>query len=234
MIRNKELKRRIVNISYQMKLSHLGSNLTAVDIIDKIYKIKKPDEKFVLSAGHAHLAHLVVMEDKLRETGMTQIDGALREYNEDGLPVWIPETVIKAFGIHCARKAGCDASTGSLGHGIGIAVGMALSDRTKNVYCLLSDGELAEGSVWEALRIAADNNLRNLKIYINYNGWAAYQKTTNPIYDLYGEDYGRFDPIEIHVMEISMEQCPKWLQGQIAHYKILNKEEYEEVMEVLK
>ena len=76
--------------------------------------------------------------------------------------------------IH-ADSSWCDVSTGSLGHGLGIAVGMALADRNKNTYCLISDGETAEGSIWESLRIAQEQNLTNLKVYCNANGWASYQ-----------------------------------------------------------
>lgn len=212
MIQNKDLKRRIVEISYKLSLSHIGSCLTAVDIIDEIYKFKKPDEKFVLSAGHAHLAHLVVME----KYGIINID----KEQKNGL-----EILINNYGIHCDRRVGCDASTGSLGHGIGIAVGMALADRSKNVYCLLSDGELAEGSVWEALRIVRELKLENLKIYLNFNGWGAYRKI-----DQY------FMPVDIK-MQIeftTINDYPEWLQGQLAHYKTLDMKEYEEVMDLLK
>ena len=134
------MKQRILDISKRLGLSHIGSSLTAFPIIEEIYKIKKPDEKFILSNGHAHLAHLVVM-------------------NPDHA-----EELIEKYGIHCSHEAGCDASSGSLGHGISIAVGMALSDRTKNVYCMISDGECAEGSIFEALRIASEQNLTNLKV----------------------------------------------------------------------
>ena len=214
MIKNKTLKRRIVEISYKLKLGHIGSCLTAVDIIDEIYKIKKPDEKFVLSAGHAHLAHLVVMEQHPKDLG----DGV---YDFKRLPD--AEESIKEYGIHCDRQAGCDASTGSLGHGIGIAVGMALADRTKNVYCLLSDGECAEGSVFESMRIKKELKLENLKVFINNNGWAAYKKTES-------------DALNIGAIEIqtNMNDYPTWLQGQIAHYKVLNEQEYNELMEILK
>lgn len=143
--------KRILEISKKLGLSHIGSSLTAYPIIEEIYKLKKPNEKFVLSNGHAHVAHLVVM-------------------NSD-----TAEDMIQKYGIHCNVEAGCDASTGALGHGIGISVGMALSDRTKNVYCMISDGECAEGSIWEALRIAQEQNLTNLKVYVNANGWASYQ-----------------------------------------------------------
>src|SRR2546427_251920 len=59
---NKDLKKRIIEISYKNKLSHIGSCLTAVDIIDEIYAIKKPNEKFILSSGHAGLALYCVIE----------------------------------------------------------------------------------------------------------------------------------------------------------------------------
>lgn len=144
-------KERILDISKRLGLSHIGSSLTALPIIEDIYRLKKPEEKFILSAGHSHLAHLIVM-------------------NPDEA-----ESLIRQYGIHCTVEAGCDASTGSLGHGLGIAVGMALSDRKKEVFCLISDGECAEGSIWEALRVAWEQGLWNLQVYVNANGWASYQ-----------------------------------------------------------
>lgn len=144
-----ELKQRILEISKRLGLSHIGSNLTALPIIEEIFRKKKPDEKFVLSNGHAALALAVVM------------------YGDEA------ENIIKE-NIHADRNW-CDCSTGSLGHGLGIAVGMALANRAKDIYCLVSDGEMAEGSIWEALRIAKEQHLLNLKVYCNANGWASYQ-----------------------------------------------------------
>lgn len=139
----------ILDISKRLGLSHIGSNLTALPIIEEIFKTKKQDEKFVLSNGHAGLSLATVM------------------YGEKA------EEIIKE-NIHADRKW-CDCSTGSLGHGLGIAVGMALADRNKRLFCLISDGECAEGSIWEALRIAKEQNLDNLKVYCVANGWASYQ-----------------------------------------------------------
>ena len=140
---------KITEISKKLGRSHIGSSLTAYPIIKEIFAIKQRDEKFILSNGHAALALAIVL------------------YGDDA------EKIVKD-NLH-ADKDWCDASTGSLGHGLGIAVGMALSDRTKNVYCIISDGECAEGSIWEALRIAQEQNLTNLKVYVNANGWASYQ-----------------------------------------------------------
>ena len=227
-MQNKDLKKRILDISYKLKLSHLGSCLTAIDIIDEIYKIKQSDEKFILSAGHAHLAHLVVMskyclkelESKYKYKHETLGEKYLNE---------IIEGLIKDYGIHCDRQAGCDVSTGSLGHGIGIAVGMALADRNKNIYCLISDGELAEGSVWEALRIAEAEKLTDLYVYLNNNSWGAYQSTTRY------KGIFKFAPRSIKCKKVktNMNDYPTWLQGQAAHYVVMNEQQYQEALNAI-
>lgn len=76
--------------------------------------------------------------------------------------------------MHCDRSIGCDASGGSLGHGLGISIGMALAGR--GVHCIVSDGSMMEGSNWEALRIIDELNLKNIQIYANFNGYTAVAK----------------------------------------------------------
>ena len=201
-----KLKKRILDISYPRKLSHIGSCLTALPIIVEIYEKKRPDEKFVLSAGHAHLAHAVVMEHfKILKDAGSNID---------------------KFGIHCEKDGGCDCSTGSLGQGLPIAIGMALANKEKNVYCLVSDGEIAEGSIWESIRIIHDQNISNLKLYINWNGWGAYDQSSKWAYaTLIG------DPL-IEWRMTKVEQFP-FLKGQNAHYIAMSEEEYKEALKLL-
>lgn len=203
----KPLLRRIITISYELKLSHVGSCITALPIIAEIYKIKKPDEKFVLSAGHAHLAHAVVMEHF----------GIIKDAAQN----------IKDYGIHCERQAGCDVSTGSLGQGLPISVGIALSDKTKNVYCLVSDGELAEGSIWEALRIWKEQKLWNLKIYVNWNGWTAYQEANTDLYEMLVAFYPK-----VEIRKTTVDAFP-FLQGQIGHYKIMSEKDYRDAIQII-
>ena len=85
--------------------------------------------------------------------------------------------LLDKYGEHPKRneddKIYC--STGSLGMGITVATGR-FANKDINVYCLISDGECAEGSVWEALRFIKERKLTNLHIYVNANGWAAYDK----------------------------------------------------------
>ncbi len=150
-----QLESRIIEISKKHGLSHNGSCLTAVGIIDEIYSIKKDDEPFILSCGHTFLALAVVLE---------------KYYGYDA------EMLALKHGTHPDRdmehKIWC--STGSLGVGVTVACGMALSDRNKDVYVLLSDGEMFEGSCYETANVAKKYNVNNLKVYVNFNNWGAY------------------------------------------------------------
>lgn len=151
----KSTRLRILEISHFSHLSHLGSCLTAIDLIDSIYKVKEKNEKFILSNGHAGIALYAILEK----------NGIIRK----------PD-IINKLHVHPDRNPslGIDVSTGSLGLGLTIALGIAFANRKKNVYCMISDGECAEGSVWESLRVASDKKLNNLKIILNANGWGAY------------------------------------------------------------
>jgi transketolase len=199
-MKNATLKKRILEISYKHGLSHLGSCLTAVDIIEEIYSKKKPDEPFILSSGHAGLALYVVLE---------------KYYNFVDA-----EQLFLKHGVHPNRDIlnYIDCSTGSLGHGLGIAVGMALADRTQTVWSLISDGECAEGSIWEAMRVKEDLGLDNLKVYLNYNGWGAYKETN--LHQMPMDSYLDFRNIE------NTSELP-FLQDQDAHYHVMTKEEYQ-------
>lgn len=148
-------ERRLIDITYHERLSHLSSTLSALPIIEEIYRERKDDEVFILSNGHAGLALYVVLE---------------KYYNVD------PVELLHKHGIHPGRdlENHLYCSTGSLGSGLLIAVGHALARPDKNVYCMISDGECAEGSIWEALRFIEDHQVRNLHVYANINGMGAY------------------------------------------------------------
>lgn len=213
-ITNKDLKRRILDISFSNKLSHLGSCLTAVDIIEEIYQKKKPGEKFVLSAGHAGLALYVVLEKHFGHNA---------------------EELFLKHGVHPNRdpENHIDYSAGSLGHGIGGAVGMALADKSKNVYCLITDGELAEGSVWEALRVAEKYQATNLIVYANLNGWGAYDRIRTGQLELDLRRFPNLGEKTIWHTSVYHPLWPKWLMGQLAHYKVMTEEEYKQALEIL-
>lgn len=205
-ISNRELKKRIISISYKHNLSHLGSCLGAVGIIDNIYSIKKPDEKFVLSSGHAGLALYCVIE----------------KYGGKNA-----EEIFNHHGVHPDRCSTCelDCSTGSLGHGLGIAVGMALADRSKNVYCLVSDGECAEGSIHEALRVKDEQKLDNLKVYINFNGYGAYRKVKHL--------YLAAEGIEKITIKRGINKDFPFIRDLDGHYYVMSEEDYKLAQDIL-
>lgn len=151
-----KLEKKILEISYKYQLSHLSSNLSAVNIIDEIYNIKKEDEPFILSCGHSFLALAIV----------------LQKYHKLDA-----EQLFLENGTHPTRNIQNKIyySTGSLGCGISAACGISLSDRTKNCYCLISDGESLEGSIWESLNLKTKYNIQNLKVYVNLNGFSALE-----------------------------------------------------------
>jgi len=151
-------------------------------------------------------------------------------------------------------RFGIDVSTGSLGQGLPIAVGMALADRTRNVYCLVSDGECTEGSIWEALRLVVEQKINNLKIIINANGWGAYSSISLALLARRFSGFG-YDVITVNdknlrqlhqVLRSKIRNKPslifaktkveqfQFLKGQDAHYYVMNKADYELALNILK
>lgn len=228
MIQNRRLKRRIVELSYKHKLGHIGSCLTAVDIIKEIYDQKTLGDKFILSNGHAGLALYVVLE----------FIGNSKAHDGEDLYYMDAESMLEEHGIHpCNSKnftgetPTIDCSTGSLGQGLPIAVGMALADKTRAVHCLISDGECGEGSIWEALRIIDELGIDNIEIYVNINGYAAY-KTVDTI-KLSKRLREFLDGIRLRYT--SLDGIPHLdKMGILAHYRVLDEKEYADIMEALR
>ncbi len=149
---------------------HIGGALSATDVLTVLYyhtmnfsaeQLTDPDrDRFVLSKGHIGVGFAPVLAD----LGCFPVDW-LKEYNHTHSPL----------GMHPDAKKvpGVEVSTGSLGHGLPIAAGMAaaskLSGRGFDVYCLLGDGECDEGSVWEAAMSAAHYELDHLVAIVDRN-----------------------------------------------------------------
>lgn len=200
------VEKRILEISHKLKLSHIGSCLVSANIIDKIYQIKKKDEPFILSNGHAGLALYACLEKWEGKNA---------------------EELARKHGTHPNRDAedGLWASTGSLGQGLPIALGMAIADRSKLVYCLISDGECGEGSIWETLQIAANLRLENLRISCVANGYGGYSKID--VEDL-DTRLNAFYPTM--VFRVNLFALPDFLQGLRGHYHVMTDEQYKEVL----
>lgn len=228
----RQLRRRFLEISYRQRQSHLGSGLSAIDIILAVYGLKVSDHRFVLSNGHAGFALYVILEK----------EGLLDLSSMTGLH------------IHPDRSGpqGIYVSTGSLGQGLPIALGMAMADRKRTIYCLISDGECAEGSIWEALRILVEQKVTNLKVIVNVNGWAAYKPVDSQRLKKQLEGFG-LKAIEVNGHSLpDLEQVIKecrggesivfartdveqiaCLKGLDAHYYVMNDQDYASALEVL-
>jgi transketolase len=152
------LRQRILYAAYNAGEGHIPSAFSILDIVQAVYDVKGPSDRFILSKGHGCLALYAVLESR----------GMLSPYSLDFF-------ARHDLGGHPDRNkvSGVEASTGSLGHGLPIAVGMALAKKIKeedgHVYCLIGDGEANEGSIWEAALLAAHHNLDNLTVIVDYN-----------------------------------------------------------------
>jgi transketolase len=197
-----DLKQRILEIAYKNKLSHLGSYFSSLEIIDKIYSKMKDDDVFILSSGHASLALYVCLE---KYAGINA------------------EFLFEKHGGHphldVENKIYC--STGSLGLGVTVAVGRALANSNKNVYVLLSDGECAEGSVWEALKCIYEMNIKNINVYVNINGYCGYDEIDK---EYLVSRLKSFLP-NINIEYTTVEHYA-FLKGLNAHYHIMSEKDY--------
>ena len=196
------LKARIIEIAYKQKLSHLGSYLSSVSIIDKIFSQMKDDDIFILSSGHAALALYVCLEK------YKNIDAEFLFEKHGGHP-------------HLDEDNGIYCSTGSLGLGITVAVGRALANEKRDVYGLISDGECAEGSVWESLKCVYEMKISNIHVYVNINGYAAYDSVDK---EYLTDRLITFLP-NVCLEYTSVEHFP-FLKGLNAHYHIMTEKDY--------
>jgi transketolase len=169
--RAKEIRLAILKQSKRANVGHIGSCLCVVEILEAIYghvmrnvSPEDPDrDRFVLSKGHAALAlyATLALHGYIPEADLDTFCG------EDSTMGVHPESVLR----------GIDFSTGSLGHGLSIATGAALAARlqgsVRRVFCLISDAECNEGSVWEAAMFAAHHRLNNLHAIVDWNGQQA-------------------------------------------------------------
>lgn len=150
---------------------HIGGDLSAADIFTVLFQyamnvdpdnIAMPErDRFILSKGHAAVCMYITMAIR----GFFNYDDIVNTYGQ----------LDSAYGMHPCKVQlpGVECSSGSLGHGLSLAVGMALSAKRKKqshrVYCLMGDGETCEGSVWEAAISGSSYDLGNLIAIIDRN-----------------------------------------------------------------
>lgn len=172
----REARVRLLQMHFKSHVGHIGGNLSALDLLLCLYHdVMRPEDVFVLSKGHAAGALYVT----LWSLG-SLADADLDTFHRDA-------TLLSghppAHGIQEVLFA-----TGSLGHGLSLAAGLALGKKLKNedgrVFCLTSDGEWNEGSSWEALIFAHQHRLDNLTYIVDANGLQGFG-TTAEVADLH-------------------------------------------------
>jgi transketolase len=203
-----DLKKRIVEIAFKHKLGHLGSYLSSVEIVDEIFSKMDKDDIFILSSGHCALALYVCLE---KYHGINAEEMFLKH---GGHP-------------HRDEQNKIYCSTGSLGLGLPIALGRAVANPNRKVWVLISDGESAEGSIWESLKTIYEENISNIEVFVNINGLCAYKEVDM---DYISQRLKSFLP-NINLRYTTVEQYP-FLKGLNAHYHVMNENNYKQAMEL--
>jgi transketolase len=204
-----EMRKRLLRLSHTSGSLHIGGDLSMTEemtvIFEYLLRIDPSNttwadrDRFVLSKGHGAGALYISMANR----GFYDVEEIYETYGKLGT----------RFGMHPCRNhlPGVETSTGSLGHGLGIIVGMGLAarldGRANRVVTLLGDGELNEGSVWEAVMAAAHYKLGNLVAFVDKNdlmmdGFVDDVMQVNPV----GDKFEAFGWRVVHVDGNSIEQ----------------------------
>ena len=211
------LRGKVIEMSHAAQAAHLASSLSCCDVVTAAYwhvlridprQPKDPlRDRFILSKGHAATALYAALAFK----GFFPLS-ELETYCKDGgkLAEHPPANLLP----------GVEAATGSLGHGLPIGCGMALSGRIGGqvfrIFALLSDGENNEGSVWEAAMFAAAQKLENVCVVVDYNKWQATARSNEtlmlaPLRDkwaAFGWDAREVDGHDIGALAELMQNVP--------------------------
>lgn len=155
-----QIRKDVLNASYEAGACHIGSALSCVPVMVQLfYNGMKEGDIFLFSKASGVATYYAILADKgffLKEK--------LVEY-------------LKQYPLPSTEVPGVFHAFGSLGHGLPVACGMALADRSRNVHVLLSDGECQEGSTLEAVLFARQHNLVNLHVFIDNNELQALGRT---------------------------------------------------------
>jgi transketolase len=162
-------KRRLIEMHYRARVGHLGGNLSCIDAMMLVHhETMRREDRFILSKGHSAGALYVT----LWSLGLLS-DEDLDSFHKD-------DTVL---GGHPPPRGvpGILFGTGSLGHGLSLASGLAMAARLqrkdRRIFCLTSDGEWQEGSTFEAAIFASHHRLDNLVILVDHNGLQGFGST---------------------------------------------------------
>ena len=171
------LRQTVLKMAYSGSTVHIGCAFSIIEIMSVLYRahLRYPGDNpaaalrdyLVLSKGHGVMAQYACLYEK---NWLTTAD--IENYFKDGS---------KLKGLSDAHVVGCEVTSGSLGHGLSVGVGMALAAKLNNsdqyCYAIVGDGEMNEGTMWEAILFAKQQMLDNLIVIVDENGFQAMGKT---------------------------------------------------------
>jgi len=185
MSKSNDIRKDIVNMCYKAKTSHIGSALSCVEILDSLYfhvanitkeNINSPTrDRVILSKGHA----CACLYATLFEKGIISKE-ILDKYAVDN----------GQFPIHLDRSSadGIDVSSGSLGHGLPLAIGIDTANKlngiNSKIYVVAGDGEMQEGSMWEAIEYISSRKMKDIVLIVDYNNFQSSDPTKTIINEL--------------------------------------------------
>ena len=227
----REVRKDVLSLIHKGQTSHVASCFSATDIAVVLYENLKDGDEVIFSKGWASALYYVMEirrgnlnREEVFNTFPNEPYGALLEPPHQPVP------------------------TGSVGHGLSVAVGIAyakkLSGEPGRVYCLMSDGELNEGTFWEAKLLTDHLELKNLTAIIDANGWQAMGRTKDVIkipsqgIEIDGHDYKQIEeairqPCIITAHTIKGKGVKMFEDKILYHYKHVDKETYEEAIKEL-
>lgn len=194
------LRRTVLDMAFAGSTVHIGCAFSIIELLAVLYRsfLRYPDSNplapqrdyLVLSKGHGVMAQYACMHEK----GWIA-DAEIGGYFSDGS---------RLKGLSDSRIAGLEVTSGSLGHGFSVGVGMALGAKLdgtdQKVYALVGDGELNEGPIWEGAMFAAHHGLDNLVLIVDQNGFQAMGRTSEVL--SLGSVRAKFESFGFDVREV--------------------------------
>lgn len=157
----------IIGLIHKAQTSHVASNLSCIDFVTVLYENLEQKDEWVWSCGWkaATIYYFLNKQGKITDEQLATF----------------PKSPF--FGLAETTVPGVHVSGGSMGHGLPVSVGMALAKNKMKedgrIFCIMSDGEMQEGTTWEAAQIASHNKLDNLVVIIDFNKWCAMGQTSD-------------------------------------------------------
>jgi transketolase len=240
----REVRRKALLMIHKAGTAHTASNFSVTDLAVVLYENLKKEDRVVWSKGWAAATTYILLARR-------------GQISEKDLEIFPNKPYINLVEV---GVEGVETTGGSMGHGLPVALGIALGQKKAEtpgmVYCIMSDGELNEGTAWESALVAGHHYLDNLVVFVDRNGWQAMGKTEEVLrlepledkwkafgwepYRVNGHDYKEIEgallapmtgkPKVIICDTIKGKGVSFMEHSLVFHYKVVDKETYDKAM----